>query len=223
MSIKKIGKAVLVSFLDDIRYKLEDTGQIFLLSGKLTDEHKASYYSLQSPKYPFLANFSKTKEDLYQKELETYEFQRKHELDRLIAYVNSAVLSEPVKAYAILKKGNMSQKIYSVYKDNVYKFDRADYSSEQMLLQINDLEEDEKRKFEYLKNKANFVQQERGPIPKSVQREVWRRDQGKCVECGSQYKLEYDHILPFSKGGNNTDRNIQLLCETCNRRKHNNI
>ncbi|KKM16798.1 hypothetical protein LCGC14_1682180 [marine sediment metagenome] len=56
-------------------------------------------------------------------------------------------------------------------------------------------------------------------ILKSVQREVWRRDLGECVECGSKERLEFDHIIPFSKGGSNTARNIQLLCEKCNRSK----
>lgn len=60
-------------------------------------------------------------------------------------------------------------------------------------------------------------------IPESVRREVWRRDQGKCVECGSKENLEFDHIIPVSKGGSNTARNIQLLCEKCNRQKSNNI
>lgn len=60
-------------------------------------------------------------------------------------------------------------------------------------------------------------------IPKAVQREVWRRDMGRCVECGSKEYLEYDHIIPFSKGGSNTVRNIQLLCESCNRKKFNKI
>lgn len=60
-------------------------------------------------------------------------------------------------------------------------------------------------------------------ISKNVQREVWRRDQGRCVECRSKERLEFDHIIPFSMGGSNTARNIQLLCEKCNRKKYNKI
>ncbi|OGQ94556.1 MAG: hypothetical protein A2521_05150 [Deltaproteobacteria bacterium RIFOXYD12_FULL_57_12] len=56
-------------------------------------------------------------------------------------------------------------------------------------------------------------------VPSNVKIAVWRRDNGKCVGCGSQEKLEYDHIIPVSKGGSNTERNIQLLCEKCNRQK----
>ncbi|WP_229724707.1 HNH endonuclease [Winogradskyella forsetii] len=52
---------------------------------------------------------------------------------------------------------------------------------------------------------------------------VWNRDGGKCVKCGSQEKIEFDHIIPFSKGGSNTYRNLQILCEQCNRGKSNNI
>jgi len=60
-------------------------------------------------------------------------------------------------------------------------------------------------------------------IPERVRIEVWRRDSGKCVKCGSREKLEYDHIIPISKGGSNTARNIELLCEKCNRSKSNKI
>lgn len=64
---------------------------------------------------------------------------------------------------------------------------------------------------------------ERQPIPDDVKIFVWRRDGGQCVKCGSQEKLEYDHIIPISKGGSNTARNLQLLCEKCNRLKGANI
>ena len=59
----------------------------------------------------------------------------------------------------------------------------------------------------------------RPPIPRSVKMYVWRRDGGRCVECGSKERLEYDHIIPVSKGGSHTERNLQLLCERCNRSK----
>jgi 5-methylcytosine-specific restriction endonuclease McrA len=59
----------------------------------------------------------------------------------------------------------------------------------------------------------------REAIPERVRHEVWRRDCGTCVECGSRGRLEYDHIIPVSRGGANTARNIELRCEPCNRRK----
>ncbi|MDD2411516.1 MAG: HNH endonuclease signature motif containing protein [Bacteroidales bacterium] len=56
-------------------------------------------------------------------------------------------------------------------------------------------------------------------ISKEVKDLVWKRDGGKCGKCGSSIGLEFNHITPFFKGGSNTFRNIQLLCEKCNRLK----
>jgi Holliday junction DNA helicase RuvB len=63
----------------------------------------------------------------------------------------------------------------------------------------------------------------RVPIPREVRVEVWRRDAGKCAKCGSREKLEFDHIIPVTRGGGNTVRNIELLCEKCNRSKSDTI
>jgi 5-methylcytosine-specific restriction endonuclease McrA len=42
---------------------------------------------------------------------------------------------------------------------------------------------------------------------------------GAVSSGGSQENLEFDHIIPLSQGGANTERNLQLLCEPCNRAK----
>jgi 5-methylcytosine-specific restriction endonuclease McrA len=60
-------------------------------------------------------------------------------------------------------------------------------------------------------------------IPQDVMDSVWNRDSGKCVKCGGQESLEFDHIIPFSKGGANTYRNLQILCKKCNLEKSNKI
>jgi hypothetical protein len=66
---------------------------------------------------------------------------------------------------------------------------------------------------------AQAPRPQREAIPERVRHEVWRRDRGTCVECGSRGRLEFDHIIPVSRGGSNSVRNIELRCEPCNRRK----
>lgn len=61
-------------------------------------------------------------------------------------------------------------------------------------------------------------------IPKEVKLEVWRRDEGRCIICGSKDNLHFDHIIPYSKGGSSlVAENIQLLCARHNLEKKDNI
>lgn len=61
-------------------------------------------------------------------------------------------------------------------------------------------------------------------IPTSVKLEVWKRDKGQCVTCGSKDNLHFDHILPYSKGGTSLKvENIQLLCARHNLQKRDTI
>ena len=61
-------------------------------------------------------------------------------------------------------------------------------------------------------------------IPTAVKLEVWRRDGGKCVVCGSSDELHFDHVVPFSRGGTSlVSENIQLLCTRHNIEKHDKI
>lgn len=56
-------------------------------------------------------------------------------------------------------------------------------------------------------------------IPLAVKRAVWERCGGRCVECGAESLLEFDHVIPLAMGGSDGERNLQLLCAECNRRK----
>ena len=47
----------------------------------------------------------------------------------------------------------------------------------------------------------------------------YRRDNYECVYCGSKKNLTIDHILPKSKGGQNTWINLITCCSPCNRFK----
>lgn len=61
-------------------------------------------------------------------------------------------------------------------------------------------------------------------IPTSVKIEVWKRDGGKCIECGATTELHFDHVIPYSKGGTSiTAENVQLLCARHNLEKHDKI
>lgn len=61
----------------------------------------------------------------------------------------------------------------------------------------------------------------------TVKEYVKHRDKNKCVYCGKRKRkwqfwrkpLEYGHVLPYSKGGQNCSENIQIECFKCNRKK----
>lgn len=61
-------------------------------------------------------------------------------------------------------------------------------------------------------------------IPTSVKIEVWKRDKGKCIKCGSHDNLHFDHIIPYSRGGSSlVAENIQILCARHNLEKRDRI
>jgi hypothetical protein len=119
-----------------------------------------------------------------------------------------------------------SESRYWLFKRIVYEV-VGSYTKDEMQLLVLDEFDKERRLFERLKNRyedgGEKGTHERPRIPENVRIEVWRRDGGKCARCGSRERLEYDHIVPISRGGSNTARNIELLCESCNRAKSNNI
>jgi 5-methylcytosine-specific restriction endonuclease McrA len=107
------------------------------------------------------------------------------------------------------------------YRDRFYWEDDGLTAHDVMALVV----ERERRKQRKLERAHAALHQERNgvprrePIPREVRLDVWRRDGGRCVECGSDFDLQYDHVIPFSMGGATTTENLQLLCAGCNRAK----
>lgn len=65
----------------------------------------------------------------------------------------------------------------------------------------------------YLGGSAN------SPQWKQMARQAKINDGYRCVKCGSSEKLETDHVVPLSKGGENDFSNLQTLCHDCHEKK----
>ncbi|MDF2440462.1 MAG: hypothetical protein JWN98_1446 [Abditibacteriota bacterium] len=64
------------------------------------------------------------------------------------------------------------------------------------------------------------VLERRRIIPTQVKLEVWKRDGGRCTQCGAIDELHFDHVLPYARGGTSiTAENVQLLCARHNLQK----
>jgi len=123
-------------------------------------------------------------------------------------------------------------KVYEKIKDGIWSYNgvfelidawienAGDRKVFKFKLRVTDktIDEKEKRVVELADLDHNRI------IPTSVKLEVWKRDNGKCVTCGSGDNLHFDHILPYSKGGTSLKaENIQLLCARHNLEKRDKI
>lgn len=56
----------------------------------------------------------------------------------------------------------------------------------------------------------------------SQKRTAYEKQGGICKKCGKHFEIDEmqgDHITPWSKGGHTLPENLQMLCNTCNRKK----
>lgn len=59
----------------------------------------------------------------------------------------------------------------------------------------------------------------RGDMTISQWHEIERLQKGKCWWCGKDSKLDMDHLIPITKGGLHTFKNIVGSCRSCNSKK----
>ncbi len=50
---------------------------------------------------------------------------------------------------------------------------------------------------------------------------ILKRDNNRCLYCGSREKLTIDHVIPKSRGGDDSWENLVSACTGCNHRKGN--
>ncbi len=112
-------------------------------------------------------------------------------------------------------------RVYWLFEDRLY-WEDDQLDAEDVLALIRDRERRQQRKLErahaaMAANAAGVPRRE--AIPRDVRLAVFERDGGRCVECGSNFDIQYDHVIPFSMGGASTVENLQILCADCNRLK----
>lgn len=93
----------------------------------------------------------------------------------------------------------------------------------------NDRNKRANRSTEYLQKRCIDEQNRRarikangGTLSRGLTADLMHAQNGRCTYCSADLALGYhrDHIVSLAAGGKNEDENIQLLCPTCNRRKH---
>jgi hypothetical protein len=142
------------------------------------------------------------------------------------------VATEHYEAMAA-RQGAMPQKVaetdlrsYWWFEDTFF-WDSGNYTPQDVLALIRDRQRKEQQRLQrahmMLNADQNAAGPRRQPIPRELRRLVFERDGGLCVECGSNFDLQYDHVIPVALGGATSFENLQLLCGPCNGEKSANI
>ena len=70
-----------------------------------------------------------------------------------------------------------------------------------------------KERLTYIHNRIRASAYTRKP---EVRLRIFQRDNNRCIKCGSTNNLTIDHIISVYRGGDNSDGNLQTLCNICN-------
>lgn len=64
---------------------------------------------------------------------------------------------------------------------------------------------------------------DRPPAEKRLYKDkLYKIQHGRCCDCNKvipKTQMTFDHIVPYSKGGGSSLRNLQLMCKSCNEAK----
>ena len=200
-------------------------------AGRIMDQLEAA--SIVGP-----AVGSKPREVYFKTEPELEQFLRSVDIPYSKSFNNTTSLSFPANFYDENRKIFYGKQIIDdeikMRQEEIDRIREAKIQIEKDKIRKSLLERERKKQLHkdvyktlieegHIESHLNDSTWKREPIPQDVMDRVWNRDGGKCVKCGSQENLEFDHIIPHSKGGANTYRNLQILCMKCNGEKSNKI
>ena len=57
----------------------------------------------------------------------------------------------------------------------------------------------------------------------TMRKRIYKRDAGQCQYCGVEVSIQqcnFDHVIPFSRGGSTNQMNLVVCCRGCNELKY---
>jgi len=177
----------------------------------------SNYYTFENK--PLIRSFREMLEDYKREGL--YDMFFEHHIKLPINYndlkllIESFVIFFPIY-FSLLE---IAQNKKCTFKDMVSKFNY------ELLFNDSQDENDEQQPKSVTEPDFNINIDEAKFIKAGIRWQVFERDDFKCVACGKSAQdgaiLHVDHIIPRSKGGENTMENYQTLCHLCNIGKSN--
>ncbi len=121
---------------------------------------------------------------------------------------------KPIKGKRVQIKFSLKESEYNELKDLMSELKVK--SVEELFLKLKEVAK--KKKIVKPRTVTKKVDEKKRYITQKVRREALAKSGGKCEVCGSNYKLEFEHRVPFAKGGNSGADNIMIKCKSCNLR-----
>jgi hypothetical protein len=121
---------------------------------------------------------------------------------------NAAKIKEQTDAYNATEKAHQARLAYKAANSEKIKAAGLIYRSKP----------ESKEKALLRKHKRRAIEKT-GALSPGLSAKLLKLQKGKCATCRTDLSAKprhLDHIIPLAAGGENVDRNIQLLCQTCN-------
>ncbi len=109
--------------------------------------------------------------------------------------------------------------LYNAYKDEKYNTKEIEEETERLIL-----DDDVTKKsgiYPYILTRNEKYLSIRA-FTDAVKQKVYEKQKGICKACKEKFeieRMEADHITPWHEGGKSIEKNCQMLCKECNRRK----